>query len=62
MVQQKQRKVKGQPTFYHRKMAKSGGSHYLNMARIIPNDWVIVRLTVMAEAEKTRFLKIERIV
>ncbi|GAI52665.1 unnamed protein product, partial [marine sediment metagenome] len=31
------------PSFFHCKIAKSGGSRYIAIGRILPKDWLIVR-------------------
>lgn len=35
---------KKQAPFYHRKVAKSGGSRYILVGNILPKDWLIVKI------------------
>jgi len=44
MVQPQKVKERVQPPFYHRKLAKSGGSRYLAVGGILPKDWLIVKI------------------
>jgi len=48
------------PSFYHCKIAKSGGSRYIAIGRILPKDWIIVRLSVERLDDKVCLLRIQK--
>lgn len=48
------------PSFYHCKIAKSGGSRYIAIGRILPKDWIIVRLSVKRLDDKACLLHIQK--
>jgi len=47
--------------FFHRKLAKSGGSRYLAVGRMIPPDWLIVKIRVLKQDIKTCVLEITKL-
>jgi len=53
-------KTSPSPTFYHCKIAKSGGSRYLAIGKILPKDWVIVRVSVVRLDGKVCVLSIQK--
>lgn len=58
MVIQKQPKLKKQEPFYHRKLARSGGSRYLAVGKLLPEDWLYVRVIIREMKEKACILEI----
>jgi len=61
VVFEKQTKPVKQEPFYHRKVAKSGGSRYLAVGKILPEDWLIVRVTIVKLEGRTCILEITRL-
>lgn len=47
--------------FFHRKLAKSGGSRYLAVGKILPGDWQFVRVSVEKIEDEVCILKIEKL-
>lgn len=47
--------------FFHRKLAKSGGSRYLAVGRMIPPDWLIVKVEVTKRGDRVCILKITKL-
>jgi len=47
--------------FFHRKLAKSGGSRYLAVGRMIPPDWLIVKVKVAKLEGKVCVLEITKL-
>jgi len=40
-------KRRDQPPFYHRKVSGRGGTRSMSVGRILPSDWLIVRVQVV---------------
>lgn len=61
MVMPKVKKLIETPSFYHRKVAKSGGSRYLTVSKILPPDWLIVKVEVLKFEGKECLLRITKL-
>ncbi len=48
-------------SFYLRKLAKSGGSRYLSVGKILPEDWQAVKVYVIQLKKGICVLKLEQI-
>ncbi|GAJ02881.1 unnamed protein product [marine sediment metagenome] len=49
-------------TFYPRKIGKAGHTRTLSVGRILPPDWVMVKVSVQSLVGKECILKIERLI
>lgn len=47
-----------QVPFYHRKLVRSGSTRTLSVGRILPTDWLIVKLRVVKMEGRTCLLEI----
>jgi len=62
MVMQRQAKVLIKPsTFYHRKVGKAGGTRTIAVAKMIPDDWLIVKCRVLKLEGKVCLLEITKL-
>lgn len=61
MVKSKRIAVIDQHPFFHRKLARSGGSRYLAIGRMIPEDWLMVRIEVKKLEDKVCVLEITKL-
>lgn len=53
--------VMNEHPFWHRKIAKSGSSRYLAVGKIIPDDWLVVRVKVIKREDKVCVLEITKL-
>ena len=61
MQEPRAKKMIFQP-FYHRKVARGGSSRYMTMNKILPDDWVIVKVEVVGREENVRIIRITKLV
>jgi len=61
VVSPKQLKPVEQGAFFHRKVAKSGGSRYIAVGKILPDGWHIVRVKVLKLVDRTCVLEITKL-
>ena len=52
---------KGQPKFYDRKVRKQGDTLVISLGKIVPDDWIYVRLRVFDKTDTTISLLIEKL-
>ena len=45
----------------YRKLAKSGGSRYLAVGKILPEDWLIVKVSIEKLEDTVCLLRIEKL-
>jgi len=55
------RKLNISKSFYHCKIARSGGSRYIAIGRILPPDWHFVKLTVLKLEDKSCLLQLQKL-
>jgi len=48
--------------FYSRKIGKAGHTRTLSVGRILPSDWLVVKVEVLKLEGKECILKIERLI
>ena len=53
--------VINQHPFFHRKLARSRSSRYLAVGKIVPEDWLIVRVEVKSITDKVCVLEITKL-
>lgn len=54
-------KTKPTSTYHIRKLAKSGNSRYLSVGKLVPADWVVVKVFVSRQASGHIHLFLEQI-
>lgn len=57
----KVKRVNSKP-FYPRKIGKAGHTRTLSVGRILPNDWEMVKVSVLKLEGKECILKVERLI
>lgn len=59
----KEQKVKARlaDSYQIRKISKSGNTRYLSVGRVLPPDWVVVKLYVISLASGVCVLRLEQI-
>lgn len=55
----KQKAKTGNSLYY--KISKSGGTRYLAMGKILPEDWLIVKVSIEKLEDTVCFLRIEKL-
>lgn len=48
-------------TFYHRKLTPSGGTRTLSVGRILPSDWLIVKIQVLKQDDRVCVLEFTKL-
>lgn len=61
MTRSKKVSVLEEHPFFHRKVTRSGQSRYIAVSRMIPDDWLIVKVELKVINEKVRTLKITKL-
>lgn len=49
-------------SFYPRKIGKAGGTRTLAVGKILPPDWLVVKVSVLTQTDKAYILKIEKLI
>uniref|UniRef100_A0A6M3LVK1 Uncharacterized protein n=1 Tax=viral metagenome TaxID=1070528 RepID=A0A6M3LVK1_9ZZZZ len=52
---------KKQAPFYHRKVARSGGSRYISVGNVLPKDWHIVKIRVQRLGDRVCVLELTKL-
>lgn len=53
--------TKREQPFYHRKLARSGGSRYLAVSKLLPEDWIIVKIRVAKQSDERYLLEVTKL-
>jgi hypothetical protein len=61
MVQGAKLKTQAERPFWHRKIARSGGSRYLAIGKMIPLDWLVVRVEMLRLEGKVCDIRITKL-
>ncbi|MBA7567278.1 hypothetical protein ES708_08987 [subsurface metagenome] len=47
--------------YVHRKIAKPGGSRYLAMTKILPNDWLFVEVVLLSLKDDVAKIQVKKL-
>ena len=48
-------------SFYPRKVVKQGGARTISVGKILPPDWLMVKISVVEKTEGSVYLRLEKI-